>query len=166
MNSEHGIYVLCSEADSTEKAVHALLSAGVPRSDIVVISSQPLEQYRFADTAQVRMPWLAACGAILGGTGGFLLASLTQKSYPIHTGGMPVVTVWTDGIITYELAMLGAILTTGVVFLVTAPLLSRNRLPYDPEVSQGKVMVGVNSVPDALRSKITEMLKAIGDIRQ
>jgi hypothetical protein len=165
MNSENGIYVLCSEADSTEKAVKALLSAGVPRSEIVVISSEPLEQYRFADTEKVRMPWLVACGAIVGGTAGFLLASLTQTSYPIPTGGMPVVTLWTDGIITYELTMLGAILTTGVVFLLAAPLLSRNRLPYDPQVSQGKVMVGVNSVPDALRNKIAEMLKAIGEVR-
>jgi hypothetical protein len=164
MNSENGIYVLCSEPDS-EKAVNALLSAGVPRRDIVVISSQPLEQYRFADTEKVRMPWLVAGGAILGGTAGFLLASLTQKSYPIHTGGMPVVTFWTDGIITYELAMLGAILTTSVVFLLAAPLLSRNRLPYDPQVSKGKVMVGTNSVPDALRNKIAEMLKAIGEVR-
>jgi len=165
MNSENGIYVLCSEPDSTEKAVNALLSAGVPRSEIVVISSEPLEQYRFVDTPKVRMPWLAACGAILGGTAGFLLASLTQKSYPIPTGGMPVVTLWTDGIITYELAMLGAIVTTSVVFLVAAPLLSRNRLPYDPQVSKGKVMVGTNSVPDALRNRMTEILKAIGEVR-
>jgi hypothetical protein len=61
--------------------------------------------------------------------------------------------------------MLGAILTTSVVFLVAAPLLSRNHLPYDPQVSKGKVMVGTNSVPDALRNKITEMLKAIGEVR-
>jgi hypothetical protein len=166
MNSENGIYVLCSEPDSTEKAVNALLSAGVPRSDIVVISSEPLEQYRPAGTEKVRMPWLVAGGAILGGIGGFLLASLTQKSYAIPTGGMPVVTLWTDGIVTYELAMLGAILTTSVVFLLGAPLLSRNQLPYDPQVSKGKVMVGINSVPDALRNQIAETLKAIGEIRQ
>jgi len=166
MNSEKGIYVLCSAPDSTERAVNALLSAGLPRNEIVVISSEPLEQYRFAELSKVEMPWLVACGAILGGIGGFLLASLTQKSYAIHTGGMPVVTLWTDGIITYELTMLGAILTTSVVFLLTAPLLHRNHPPYDPQVSKGKVMVGINSVPDALRNKITELLKEIGEIRQ
>jgi len=166
MNSENGIYVLCSAPDSTERAVNALLSAGMPRSKIVVISSEPLEQYGFAEFGKVRMPWLVACGAIAGGIGGFLLASLTQKSYAIATGGMPVVTLWTDGIITYELAMLGAILTTSVVFLLTAPLLHRNHLPYDPQVSKGKVLVGINSVPDALRNQITQRLKEIGEIRQ
>jgi Protein of unknown function (DUF3341) len=164
MNPENGIYVLCSEPGSTARAVSALLSAGMSRNDIVVISSVPLEQY--AQPEKVRMPWLVFAGAVLGGIGGFLLASLTQKSYPISTGGMPVVTLWTDGIITYELAMLGAILTTSVVFLLTARLPSRNHLPCDPQVSQGKVMVGIASAPDALRSKIIERLKGIGEIRQ
>ena len=166
MNSENGIYVLCSAPEATERAVNALLSAGMPRQEIVVISSEPLEQYRFAEFGKVQMPWLVVCGAIIGGIGGFLLAALTQKSYAISTGGMPIVTLWTDGIITYELTMLGAILTTSVVFLLTAPLLRRNHRPYDPQVSKGKVMVGINSVPDALRNKITELLKEIGEIRQ
>ena len=164
MNPEKGIYVLCSEPGSTERAVSALLSAGMPRSDIVVISSVPLEQY--APPEKFRMPWLVFAGAVLGGIGGFLLASLTQKSYPITTGGMPVVTLWTDGIITYELAMLGAILTTSVSFLLSARLPSRNHPPSDPQVSQGKVMVGVASAPVALRTKIIERFQGIGEIRQ
>ena len=165
MNSENGIYVLCSAPEATERAVNALLAAGMPRSEIVVISSEPLKQYGFAESGRVQMPWLVACGAIVGGIGGFLLASLTQKSYAIATGGMPVVTVWTDGIITYELTMLGAILTTSVVFLLTAPLVHRTHFPYDPQVSKGKVLVGIDSVPDALRHQITERLKEIGEIR-
>ena len=164
MNPNRGIYVLCSEPGSTERAVSALLSAGMSRSDIVVISSVPLDEY--AQSEKVRMPWLAFAGAVLGGIGGFLLASLTQKSYPISTGGMPIVTLWTDGIITYELAMLGAILTTSVVFLLTARLPSRSPLPCDPQVSQGKVMVGIASAPDALRSNIIERFKGIGEIRE
>ena len=133
-----------------------------------MISSEPLEQYRFAEFGKVQMPWLVVCGAIIGGIGGFLLARLTQEAYPypLITGGMPLLAAWPTGIVTYELTMLGAILTTSVVFLLTAPLLRRNHRPYDPQVSKGKVMVGINSVPDALRNKITELLKEIGEIRQ
>jgi len=166
MQSAKGIFVLCSQPDRAERAVDALLSVGTPMSDIIVISSEPLARYRCRELKNVRMPWLVVCGAILAGLAGFLLASLTQKSPAIPTGGMPVRTLWTDGIVTYELAMLGAILTTSVVFLLTARLLVRNHLPYDPEVSKGKVMVGIASAPDALRSKIAALFLAIGEIRE
>ena len=112
------------------------------------------------------MPWLVVCGAIVAGIGGFLLASLTQKNYPINTGGMQVVTLWTDGIIAYELTMLGAILTTGVVFLLTGVLGGPDQFPCEPEVSEGKVLVGVASVPVSLRNKIIEILKGFGEIKQ
>ncbi|HXW92676.1 MAG TPA: quinol:electron acceptor oxidoreductase subunit ActD [Terriglobales bacterium] len=166
MSSAKGIFVLCSEPDRTERAVNVLRSLGTPMSDIIVISSEPLARYRFRELEKVRMPWLVLCGAILAGLGGFLLASLTQKSPAIPTGGMPVLTLWTDGIVTYELAMLGAILTTSVVFLLSARLLFGKHLPYDPQVSEGKVMVGIASAPDALRNKIAEMFAAIGEIRE
>jgi hypothetical protein len=112
------------------------------------------------------MPWLVVCGAIVAGIGGFLLTSLTQKSYAINTGGMQVVTLWTDGVITYELTMLGAILSTGVVFLLTGVLRGRNQFPCEPEVSEGKVVVSVTSVPASLRNKIVEILKGFGEIKQ
>lgn len=166
MNSENDIVVLCSEPDLAKQSVNALLSAGVPTSDIILMSSEPLEQYGIPSHKKTIMPWLVVCGAIVGGIGGFLLASLTQKSYAINTGGMQVVTLWTDGIITYELTMLGAIVTTGVVFLLTAFLLRRDRCPYEPEVSAGKVLVGVASVPSSVRNEVIQSLQAFGEIRQ
>jgi ActD protein len=166
MNSENDIVVLCSEADLAKQSVNALISAGISTGDIVLMSSEPLEQYGIPFHERTFMPWLVVCGAIVGGIGGFLLASLTQKSYAIHTGGMQVVTLWTDGIITYELTMLGAIVTTGVVFLLTGVLLGRDQFPYEPEVSEGKVLVGVASVPASMRNKIIESLKAFGEVRE
>ena len=166
MNSEDDIVVLCSEPDLAKQSVKALLSMGIPASDIIVMSSEPLEKYGVPSHQKTIMPWLVVCGAIVAGIGGFLLASLTQKSYAINTGGMQVVTLWTDGIITYELTMLGAILTTGVVFLLTGVLRGRDQFPSEPGVSEGKVLVGVVSVPASLRSKIIEILKAFGEIKQ
>lgn len=165
MNSDD-IFVICSEPDLARQSVNALISAGIPTSDIIVLSSEPLEQYGVPSHQKTLMPWLVVCGAIVAGIGGFLLTSLTQKSYAINTGGMQVVTLWTDGIITYELTMLGAILTTGVVFLLTAVLRGRDQFPCEPEVSKGKVLVGVASVPASLGNKIIEILKAFGEIKQ
>src|SRR5215475_13260079 len=131
MNSDNDIFVVCSETDLAKQSVDALLSAGIPMSDITILSSEPFEHYGVQSHQRTLMPWIAACGGIVGGIGGFLLASLTQRSYAIHTGGMQVVTLWADGIITYELTMLGAILTTGVVFLVTGILRGRDQFPYE-----------------------------------
>jgi Protein of unknown function (DUF3341) len=166
MNSENDISVLCSEPNLAKQSVNALIATGIPASDIVVMSSEPLEQYGIPYHEKTNMPWLVVCGAMVGGIAGFLLASLTQKSYVIHTGGMQVVTLWTDGIITYELTMLGAIVTTGVVFLLSGMLLGQDQVPYELEVSAGKVLVGVASVPASLRNKIVESLKAFGEVRQ
>jgi len=166
MNSENAILVLCSEPDCARQSVDALLSAGIPTSDIIMMSSEPLEHYGVPSQPRTLMPWIVAGGAVVTGIGGFLLASLTQQSYAIHTGGMPVVTLWADGIITYELTMLGAILTTGVVFLIAGVLRGRGQVPYPPEVSEGKVLVGAVSVPASLRNQMIETLKRFGEIKQ
>ena len=166
MNSENDILVVCSEPDLARQSVNALLSAGIPNSDIILLSSEPLAHSEVPLQQRTLMPWIVACGAVGAGIGGFLLASLTQESYAIHTGGMQVVTLWADGIITYELTMLGAILTTGVVFLITSALRGRGQFPDAPEVSDGKVLVGAASVPASLRNEIIETLKRFGEIKQ
>lgn len=166
MNSENDIFVVCSEPDLARQSVNALRSAGIPSSDIIVLSSEPLDDHGVPSRQRTLMPWIVAGGAVVAGIGGFLLASLTQQSYAIHTGGMQVVTLWADGIITYELTMLGAILTTGLLFLITGVLRGRDHLPHAPEVSEGKVLVGAASVPVALRKEIIETLKRFGEIKQ
>jgi hypothetical protein len=79
---------------------------------------------------------------------------------------MPIVTLWTDGIITYELTMLGAILTTIVVFLSTRPLAGWHELPDEPQMSQGNVLVGVSSVPEGLRDQVIRLLNTYGEVKQ
>lgn len=127
---------------SARRAIGALLSTGVRREDITVISSVPLDELQGAETEKAAlMPWLVAVGAILGGLAGYLLVTLTQKSYPIETGGMPIVSLWTDGIITYELTMLGAILSTLVVLFWTAPLLRwKQQARSGPDDAEGIVV--------------------------
>ena len=58
---------------------------------IVIVSGEPHEGYDFADSHVTSRPYRwAVLGAAIGGTCGYLLTTLTQKSYPIHTGGMPL----------------------------------------------------------------------------
>ena len=71
------------------------------------------------------MPWIAVIGAGLGLTSGYLLTSVTQRAWAINTGGMPIVSNWTNIIIMFELTMLGAVLATVLTLLLTARLPAR-----------------------------------------
>ena len=163
MSRTTSLYTMCPDAAAAQQTVDALLSAGARREDITVISSEPFDRYEFGQREKsTLMPWLVVLGAILGGIVGFLLVSLTTKSYPIVTGGMPITPGWITGIITYELTMLAAILTTLLVLLMTAPLFRWKQDPYDVQVADGKVLVGINPQAD-LPDKVKEVLKVRED---
>jgi hypothetical protein len=160
MSRTASLYTMCPDADAAQQTVDALLSAGARSEDITVISSEPFDRYEFGQHEKSTfMPWVVVLGAILGGALGFLLVSVTTKSYPIVTGGMPITPGWVTGIITYELTMLAAILTTLLILLITAPLFRWKQDPYDVQVADGKVLVGINPQED-LRDKVKEVLKA------
>lgn len=157
------IYGLFSNPDAARKALSALRTGSpalhIKKESIIVISSEPLEGEGLCWNEQRSfMPWLAVVGALIGGTAGYALASFTQRTYPLPTGGMPIVALWPTGIVIYELGMLGAILTTIVTFLITARLPRyRNRI-YDPEVSYGKVIVGLDEADRDLSEKVRQRL--------
>src|SRR3954451_25378674 len=119
------IYALFPNPASAQRAYdtlrHESLRLGIDSGKIVVVTSEPYEGYEFthAHSRSYMFP-LAALGGIAGGVSGYALAAFTQTTYPLVTGGMPIVTSWTNGIIIYELTMLGAILTTLLTLFITA----------------------------------------------
>jgi len=163
MKTDKAIYGLYSDPVSAQRAVDALKSAEVELRDLMIISSEPFEEYEFGRLDhRTPMPWLAALGGLMGGVSGFLLAVLTQKSYPLATGGMPIVTLWANGIITYELTMLGAILTTLFTLLVSARIPDWRAKIYDPAVSEGKILIGVVNPREESRVELKRWLSEAG----
>jgi ActD protein len=161
------IYALFSDPGSAQDAFDALRrsgsSMGIDSSKIVVVTSEPFEGYDFSDEhAKSPMFPLATFGGIAGGLFGYWLASFTQSSYPLPTGGMPIVTSWTNGIIIYEVTMLGAILTTLLTLLVTAGLPNFKPKLSDPEIWNGKVLVGVTDPPEGARAELEAKLRQAG----
>jgi hypothetical protein len=157
------IYGLFPDPDSAERGMNALRSAGVNRDNIVVMSDEPFEEYSFGHAEpSVAMPWLAVLGGLVGGTGGFLLARLTQVAYPIVTGGMPIVAPFPTAIVTYELTMLGAVLTTIVTLLITAKIPKWKQELYDPEVTRGKILIAVIDPADDARADLEDRLRNAG----
>jgi len=163
----NAIYALYPDPGSAQNACNALRRAGaelgVEPDKIVVVTSEPFEGYEFAaEHAKSHMFPLAALGGLGGASFGYWLTSFTQTSYPLTTGGMPIVTSWTNGIIIYEVMMLGAIVTTLITLLITAGLPNFKPALSDPEIWTGKILVGVTDPPPAARSELEAKLREAG----
>lgn len=150
------VYALYDEGRAAQQAVDALRTVGIADRDITVISGYPMEGFEFGRADSANWLWWFACG---GGLAGMLLGyGLTwlaqtawplENSWPINVGGMPTYSWWPSIIIIFELTMLGAIVTTAVALLITAGLPGRGEKLYDPAVTDGKILVGVENPPDA-----------------
>jgi ActD protein len=137
------VYGLYQDGQTAQQAVNRLRSAGIADSDTTIQSAQPMEDFEFGHRDKSTWMWWIACGGGLIGMASALgLSWLTEMSWPINVGGLPIFAWWPNLIITFELTMLGAILAT-VITLVATARLGRGSTIYDAEVSDGKILVGV-----------------------
>ena len=162
------VYGLYWTPEAAQKAVNALRAAGIAEGQIAVLSSEPHEEYEFAQRDRSTwMPWIAGCGGLIGMGTAYLLTSLTQQSWPIDTGGMPIVTNWSNLIVIFELTMLGVVCATVLTLLTSAGLPGKRPRFYDPEIANGKILIGVEDPQDedlvigALRSSGRAVVKTI-----
>lgn len=155
------VCAIYDDPETAQRGYEALARCGLSATDITVMSSEPLHEAACGrDEGGTWMPWLAVFAAAVGGACGFWLTRTAQSSWPLQTGGMPIVTVPTNAIIIYELTMLGAIVGTFATFLVSAGLPSRRPRLYDPAVSEGKILVAVTNPgaisPDDLARRLRD----------
>jgi hypothetical protein len=81
----------------------------------------------------------------------YYLLGASQMAWPLRTSGMPIVPLWPNLIIIFEMTMLSAIIATVITLLVTAGLPSRGGKLYDPAVSDGYILVGVENPSEPAR---------------
>lgn len=154
------VYGLYGTGQAAQQAVNRLRAAGVAQRDITVMCAQPMEEFEFFHTDKNSWMWWIACGGgLLGMSIALGLAWLTETSWPIDVGGLPTFAWWPNLIIIFELTMLGAIVSTVITLVVTARLGRRPTL-YDPAVSQGKILVGVEDDSDARLKEVENALNA------
>lgn len=158
------VYALYSDPNDVQRAVDGLRKAGIADDDITVISSEPIEDYEFSHRHhETWIHWIAGAGGAIGLALGTGLTSFTQRAWPIPTGNMPIVAWWPNLIIMFEMTMLFAILAAVVTMLVTARLPGRRPALYDPDVMNGKILVGVENPRDAA---LVERALGAGEIRR
>lgn len=154
------MYALFADPDSAQAAVDNLRAAGVADRDITVISSEPFEDYRFSHRDKATwIYWIAGAGGAVGLATGAWLTSMTERDWPLLTGGMPIVSMWPNLVIMFELTMLFAILATVATLLITTKLPRRRPALYDAGVSEGQILVGLENLRsvsiDALRRALS-----------
>jgi hypothetical protein len=155
------IYALYPDGQAARQAVNRLRAAGIADRDITVLSSHPIEDAELArmDSA-TWMWWIACAGGLVGMATALALAWITETSWPINTGGLPIWAWWPNTIVMFELTMLGAIIATAITLFVTAGLGRGGDTLYDPDVSDGRILVGVENPPAAAVTDLHEALAA------
>jgi hypothetical protein len=160
------IYALYRDGRSAQQGVDGLRSAGFADRDITVISSQPMEDYEFGHMDKATWMWWIACGGgLLGMVIAFGLLWYAETSWPMNVGGLPVFAWWPNLIIVFELTMLGAILATVATLIVSAIWGDRKARLYDPEVSDGLILVGIENPPADSVSTLQQALVTAPDAR-
>jgi hypothetical protein len=158
------VYALYSTPDAAQRAVDNLHAAGVGNDGITIVSGEPYEEQAFANRERATWMWyIAAGGGLLGLALAAWLTRMTELAWPLPTGNMPIVAWWPNLIIMFELTMLGGILAAVITLLVTARLPGRRTALYDPEVMDGKILVGVDNPAD---QAAVERALAGGQIRR
>jgi len=121
------IIALVSTTAEARIVVSELERAGLPRSAVTLISEEPIASDHRPETG--RRSWIGAFavgGGMLGATIALLLTIWTSHRVNLVTGGMPIASPWTFGVIVFELTALGSILSAVGRMIFEAKLVRRN----------------------------------------
>jgi len=160
------MYALYAAGADAQRAVNGLRQAGLRDDDITVITVAPMEDFEFSHIGSKTRQWHAASlGGLIGLAFGTWLTRFTELDWPINTGGMPTVAWWPNLIVIFELTMLGAIVANILTLVLGGGLLRRRPALYDPEVSSGKILVGVEHPSETTARDIERALKIGPDVQ-
>lgn len=151
------VLALFDGVDAAAAAAAALRALPIAEERITTISSVPLPDGAVArDVRPIRFPRLVVSAWFAGAIAGLSLALYTYLDYPLVTAGKPIISVPPTLIITYEVAMLFALVATLVLGFREMGLPRwRTRKVHDPRIHQGKIAVlaEVEGEEQALRAK-------------
>ena len=132
------------EKDAVRSAIQMLRASGLSCADLDLFSEEPAEFPPGLLDRPSGMSLVAVAGAILFGLLATAFVYWTQHNYRLVTGGMPVFSFWATGVITYEMTMLGAIVSVFGWFLWESGLIRRrDKSAPVPQVRPGSMALRV-----------------------
>lgn len=149
------------QLDHAAEAIQTLRGLGVNDKDMSVISGVPFSEKMLGrPMSWTRVPFIAAAGALIGFLVALFLNFGTPLLYPIRVGGMPYQTIPTSIVVTFELTMLGLLISTFIGVFVETISPSFGPQGYDPRVTDGHIGVLFSSQPEldpALHEALTKL---------
>ncbi|MBI2872719.1 MAG: DUF3341 domain-containing protein [Chloroflexi bacterium] len=160
--AKRSVLGLFKDADSAANGVDALKGLGISPMDYDILTGMPYPDGAFGEPhTQHKLFVFPLVGAICGLAVAILVTAGTQLSYPMVTGGKPILSVPAMAIISYEATLLGAILFTvlGIIFESRLPRMQLGL--YDPRITEGYIGLAV-SCDERLLGTTEEALKGAG----
>ncbi len=170
MSASRAVVVgLFDTVERAAAAARALRAVPLPESAVTTISSVALPDGAVVtERRPIRFPWIAALFWFVGAFGAFGLTLLTYLVYPMITAGKPITTVPPTIIVTYEGAMLGALLATAVAGFVAIGLgRFRAKKVFDPRIHEGRIALCAAVDTEEQERRAGEAMRAAGgtDVR-
>ncbi len=160
--SESAVHLaLFQKIDHTAAALDVLREFGISEEDMSVISSFRIpEKLLGRPMAWSRVSKIGMVGFLVGFATSIALNWGTPLLYPIHVGGQPLLPVPPTIILTFELSMLGLMLSTFLGVLWESVFPSYGPKVYHPDVSDGKIAIVFNCPPevhDQVHARLSEV---------
>ena len=154
------------DVETAARGVDSLVKAGFREEQITSLTSVPYPDGVLVKTDdRTWFRWFALAGGIVGAGAGLLLAVGTAWVYPVQTGDKPIITFYPTGIVTFELAMLFAVIGTIAGMFLEMRLPPRGNRPYDPAISEGHIGISVSVASRDQGSRAEEIMKQAGALR-
>lgn len=162
--AQRAVLGLFEEVDVTADATQSLKDNGFEGDEFDILSSSPYPHGTFGESERHHnlyvFPIVGACAGFITGV---LITAGTQLSFPLITGGKPVLAIPAMLVIMYEGTMLSAMIFAVLGVLFESRLPSAGPRVYDPRITEGYIGVVVQGEEDAVR-KAGQILQEAGAI--
>ena len=162
--AKQAVLGLYEDASYAAEAGDSLKEAGLSNEEFDFLTGSPYPEGAFGERHNShRLYVFPLMGAICGLTAGILFTAMTQLTYPLVTGGKPILSLPPMAVISYEATMLGAILFTviGIIFESRLPRLKLGL--YDDRITEGLIGVLVECEEDQV-SRVEQVLTQAGAV--
>ncbi|HEX7975868.1 MAG TPA: quinol:electron acceptor oxidoreductase subunit ActD [Anaerolineales bacterium] len=153
---------LFKEIDPATEAIDKLRELGIAENDMTIISGVPYsDRILGRPITWTRVPQIAIGGFVVGLVISLALNWGTPLQYPIRVGGQPVYPIPTTLVLTFEISMLGLMISTFLGVLWESYFPSIGPKEYRPEISDGQIAVVFNCPPE-IHQQVHDTLAGLG----